>query len=138
MQKLEFKGFQREELWLQTRNKSLLERDPCSSGGLVSDHHNYQFLLQRSGIHRLQCSCLKNPRDGRAWWAAVYGVTHSRTRLTQLSSSSSSSSGILLIKCSWSLIMCRVCCCKWTFIRKISSDSIPIEFGRTHIRSILI
>ena len=34
----------------------------------------------------LQCSCLKNPRDGGAWWAAVYGVTQSRTRLTQLSS----------------------------------------------------
>ena len=29
----------------------------------------------------LQCSCLENPRDGRAWWAAVYGVTQSRTRL---------------------------------------------------------
>ena len=29
----------------------------------------------------LQCSCLENPRDGGAWWAAVYGVTHSRTRL---------------------------------------------------------
>ena len=29
----------------------------------------------------LQCSCLENPRDGGAWWAAVYGVTQSRTRL---------------------------------------------------------
>ena len=38
----------------------------------------------------LQCSCLENPRDGRAWWAAVYGVTQSRTQLKQLSSSSSS------------------------------------------------
>ena len=27
----------------------------------------------------LQCSCLENPRDGGAWWAAVYGVTQSRT-----------------------------------------------------------
>ena len=40
----------------------------------------------------LQCSCLENPRDGRAWWAAVYGVAQSRTRLKRLSSSSSSSS----------------------------------------------
>ena len=40
----------------------------------------------------LQCSCLENPRDGGAWWAAVYGVTQSRTQLKQLSSSSSSSS----------------------------------------------
>ena len=38
----------------------------------------------------LQCSCLENPRDGGAWWAAVYGVTQSRTRLTRLSISSSS------------------------------------------------
>ena len=27
----------------------------------------------------LQCSCLENPRDGGAWWAAVYGVTHGQT-----------------------------------------------------------
>ena len=38
----------------------------------------------------LQCSCLENPGDGRAWWAAVYGVVQSRTRLKRLSSSSSS------------------------------------------------
>ena len=35
----------------------------------------------------LQCSCLENPRDGGAWWTAVYGVAQSRTRLKQLSSS---------------------------------------------------
>ena len=29
----------------------------------------------------LQCSCLENPRDRGAWWAAVYGVTQGRTRL---------------------------------------------------------
>ena len=34
----------------------------------------------------LQCSCLENPRDGGAWWAAVYGVAQSQTRLKQLSS----------------------------------------------------
>ena len=37
----------------------------------------------------MQCSCLENPRDGGAWWAAVYGVAQSRTRLKRLSSSSS-------------------------------------------------
>ena len=42
----------------------------------------------------LQCFCLENPRDGGAQWAAVYGVTQSRTPLKRLSSSSSSS-------CSW-------------------------------------
>ena len=33
----------------------------------------------------LQYSCLENPMDGGAWWAAVYGVVQSRTRLKQLS-----------------------------------------------------
>ena len=36
----------------------------------------------------LQCSCLENPRDGRAWWAAVYGVAQSQIQLKRLSSSS--------------------------------------------------
>ena len=35
----------------------------------------------------LQGSCLENPRDGGAWWAAVYGVAQSRTRLKRRSSS---------------------------------------------------
>ena len=39
----------------------------------------------------LQCSCLENPRDRGAWWAAVYGVAQSQTLLKRLSSSSSSS-----------------------------------------------
>ena len=34
-----------------------------------------------------QCSCLENPRDGGAWWAAISGVAQSRTQLKQLSSS---------------------------------------------------
>ena len=33
----------------------------------------------------LQCSCLENPRDRGAWWAVIYGVAQSRTRLKQLS-----------------------------------------------------
>ena len=49
----------------------------------------YQLNYQGSP---LQCSCLENPRDGGAWWAAVYGVTQSWTQLKQLSSSSNSSS----------------------------------------------
>ena len=38
----------------------------------------------------LQCSCLENPRNSRAWWAAIYGVTQSQKRLKRLTSSSSS------------------------------------------------
>ena len=41
----------------------------------------------------LQCSCLENLRDGGAWWDAIYGVAQSRTRLKQLSSSSSMYAG---------------------------------------------
>ena len=40
----------------------------------------------------LQCSCLENPRDRGAWWAAVYGVAQSWTRLKRLISSSISHS----------------------------------------------
>ena len=40
---------------------------------------------QRGIGNPLQCSCLENPRDGGAWWAAVYGVTQSLTRLKLLS-----------------------------------------------------
>ena len=39
--------------------------------------------------YQLQCSCLENPKDRGAWWAAVYGVAQSRTRLKRLLSSSS-------------------------------------------------
>ena len=54
----------------------------------------------------LQCSGLENPRDGGAWWAAIYWVSQSRTRLKRLSSSSSSS--VLFISvCLFSLISCR-------------------------------
>ena len=49
-----------------------------------------QVLIGEGNGNPLQCSCLENPRDGGAWWAAVYGVTQSRTRLKWLSSSSSS------------------------------------------------
>ena len=56
-------------------------------------HFHFSLLCIGEGNgNPLQCSCLENPRDGRAWWAAVYGVTQSRTRLTRLSNSSSSSS----------------------------------------------
>ena len=47
--------------------------------------------IGEGGGNPLQGSCLVSPRDGGAWWAAVYGVAQSRTRLKRLSSSSSSS-----------------------------------------------
>ena len=54
-------------------------------------HFDFSLSCIREGNgNPLQCSCLENPRDGGAWWAAVYGVTQSQTRLKRLSSSSSS------------------------------------------------
>ena len=50
----------------------------------------------------LQC-CLENPRDGGAWWAALYGIAQSQTRLKQLSSSSSSSSKTLMTFQIWNI-----------------------------------
>ena len=48
----------------------------------------------------LQCSCLENPRDGGAWWAAVYRVAQSRTQLNRLSSSINSSNlGVGVVVC---------------------------------------
>ena len=53
---------------------------------------HFHFSLSRIGEgngNSLQRSCLNNPRDGGAWWAAIYGVAQSRTRLKRLSSRSS-------------------------------------------------
>ena len=51
-------------------------------------HFSHSCIGEGNG-NPLQCSCLENPRDGGAWWAAIYGVSQSRTRLKRLSSSSS-------------------------------------------------
>ena len=61
-------------------------------------HFSLSCIGEENGTP-LQCSCLENPRDGGAWWAAVYGVAQSQTRLKRLSSSSSSSvyfSGVVI------------------------------------------
>ena len=91
-----------------------------SMGSLESDtterlhfHFSLSCIGEGNG-NSLQCSCLENPRDGGAWWAAVYGVAQSWTQLKQLSISSSSLSllqGILptqgsnpgLLHCRWIL-----------------------------------
>ena len=58
-------------------------------------HFHFSLSCTEEGNgNPLQCSCLENPRDGGAWWAAVYGVAQSQTRLKRLSSSSSSSRGL--------------------------------------------
>ena len=55
----------------------------------MTERLHFYFSLSCNGEgngNPLQCSCLENPWDRGAWWAAVYGVTQSRTRLKQLSS----------------------------------------------------
>ena len=71
----------------------------------------------------LQCSCLENPRDGGAWWAAVYGVTQSRTQLKWLSSSSSSKHILRLnIK-----RLRNTATCPWGFQRALKSGGQCVE-----------
>ena len=61
----------------------------------MTERLHFHFSLSGMGEGNgkpVQCSCLENPRDWGAWWAAIYGVAQRQTRLKQLSSSSSSSS----------------------------------------------
>ena len=67
-----------------------------SMGSLRVGHDRAtHFLFSLSCIgegngNPLQCSCLENPRDEGAWWAAIFGVIQSWTQLKRLSSSTSS------------------------------------------------
>ena len=75
----------------------------------MTEQLHFHFSLSCVGEghgNPLQCSCLENPRDSGAWWAAVYGVAQSRARLKRLSSSSSSSS---LIHSSYTHIHSHIC-----------------------------
>ena len=67
---------------------------PWGRWGLeTTERLHFHFSLSCIGEgngNPLQCSCLENPRDGEAWWAAVYGVAQSWTWLKWLSSSSGS------------------------------------------------
>ena len=74
--------------------RSLIGRRPwgCQESGTTEQLH-FHFSLSCIGEENgnpLQRPCLENPREGGAWWAAVYGVAQSRTQLKRLSSSSSS------------------------------------------------
>ena len=56
----------------------------------MTEQLHFHFSLSYIGegnVNPLQYSCLENPRDGGAWWVAVYGVAQSQTRLKRLSSS---------------------------------------------------
>ena len=68
-------------------------------------HFSLSWIREGNG-NPLQCSCLENPRDRGAWWAAVYGVTQSRTRLKQISSSSNNNESMILLL-EWPLFLGR-------------------------------
>ena len=78
--------------------RSLVGCSPWGRGESdTTERLHYHFLLSCIGEgngNPLQCSCLENPRDSRAWWAAIYGVAQSQTLLKQLSSSSINSYSI--------------------------------------------
>ena len=83
--------------WKSHEWRSLVGYSPCGCEELdTTERLHFHFSLSHIGEGNgspLQCSCLENPKDGGAWWPAIYGVAQSRTRLKQLSSSSSSSVG---------------------------------------------
>ena len=99
-------------------------------------HFHFSLLyIGKGNGNPLQCSCLENPRDGGAWWAAIYGVAQSQTWLKWLSSSSSSP----VREFRW------LCCCSviqsWSTLcnpMDCSTPGLPIlchlpEFALTHV-----
>ena len=79
------------ELQFRVCNHSELQASPPVTREGLHFHFSLSCIGEGNG-NPLQGSCLENPREGGAWWAAVYGVAQSWTRLKWLSSSSSSSS----------------------------------------------
>ena len=73
---------------LQSMGSLRVGHDWATSLSLFTFHFSLSCIGEGNG-NPLQCSCLENPRVGGPWWATVYGVAQSRTRLKWLSSSSS-------------------------------------------------
>ena len=82
--------------------RSLVGCSPWGSWELeTTERLHFHFSLACIGKgngNPLQYSCLENPKDRGAWWAAIYGVTQSRTRLKQLNRSSSMPEPVMLKK----------------------------------------
>ena len=81
-------------MW-KSKKVSLLrdKKEEYSQSKMIKFSKKVIYSVNGNG-NPLQCSCLENPRDGGAWWAAIYGVAQSQTPLKRLSSSSSSSSSV--------------------------------------------
>ena len=84
---------------------------------------HFHFSLSCTGEgngNPLQCSCLENPRDQGAWWAGIYGVAQSWTRLKQLSSSRR------LLRVPWTAMKSN-----WSILKK---NQLWIFIGRTMLK----
>ena len=77
-------------IWAKKITDGTLQSKDAAADYLGSIWRLLAFPHGEGNGNPLQCSCLENPRDWGAWWAAVYGVAQSRTQLKRLSSSSSS------------------------------------------------
>ena len=105
--------------------RSLMGCSPWGCWGSdMTEWLHFHFSLSCIGEgngNPLQRSCLENPRDGGAWWAAIYGVAQSRTQLRWLSSSSSSRLDIHLTlwettkECSKVILCCHQWCMRIPF-----------------------
>ena len=70
-------------------NVMQIYQNKYSNCGISTEQLHFHFSLSCIGEgngNLFQCSCLENPRDRGAWWAALYGVAQSQTRLKRLSS----------------------------------------------------
>ena len=85
--------------------------------------HFSLFCIGEGNDNPLQCSCLESPRDWGAWWAAVYGVAQSRTRLKWLSSSS----GITINKIAPHMLL-NSYCTMWPFYKLSVQVCCPIFY----------
>ena len=119
----EQKLLEEKRIWSRlTLRRSLVGCSPwghqeSDTTGRLPFHFSLSCVGEGNG-NPLQCSCLENPRDGGAWWAAVYGVAQSRTRLKRLSSSSSTLPQP--DKCSFPLYSSLCCVYTWTYVRTYS------------------
>ena len=93
--------------------RTLVGCSPCGRSesdrtGRLHFHFSLSCIGEGNG-NLLQCSCLENPGYGGAWWAALYGIAQSRTRLKQLSSSSITMKQYICVYCVKRLFIYGIC-----------------------------
>ena len=121
-------------------------RADCSPWGReesdTTERLHFHFSLSCIGEgngNPLQCSCLENPRNGGAWWPAIYGVAQGQTQLKWLSSSSSSSINVkinLKIIKDYVIVMSPSSFSRWFWLSESFRDgsvvkNLPVNSGDT-------